>query len=52
VVYSDKKGEIAKISYDLDSYCKYIDGCQNTLKIDLEYSNVGNIKDIKNPVNS
>lgn len=52
VVYSDKKGEIEKISYDLDSYCKYIDGCQNTLKIDLEYSNVGNIKEIKNPVNS
>ena len=51
IVYADENGEIYKISYNLDSYCKIIEGCQNTLKIDLEYSNVGNVKEIKNPIN-
>lgn len=51
IVYASKEGKINKISYKLDSYCKSIEGCQNTLIIDLEYSNVGNIKEIKNPIN-
>ncbi len=52
IIYADSDGELDKISFNLDSYCKVIDGCQNTLKIDLEYSNAGKIQDIKNPISS
>ena len=46
----DSNGNIEKISYYLDDYCKSNKICSSSLKIELNYSNFGNIKKIDNPI--
>lgn len=48
----DKDKNIEKIEFYLDSYCVNNGKCTKSMKIEINYSNYGKIKDIKNPINS
>ena len=48
----DENGELSLISFELNSYCQYRKSCEKNLKIDAEYSQIGEIDVIENPVMS
>lgn len=50
-VYTSDGKNMNGVSLSLDSYCKLNNLCQKSLKIDIKYSNIGEISDIKNPIN-
>ncbi len=47
----DSNGEVFEINFSLDSYCKYLQQCKDTLKIKLTYDQFGKIEKITNPLN-
>ena len=46
---TDEDNEVNDIKYDLSSYCKYKKLANKSCSIELEYSNFGKIKEIKQP---
>ncbi len=46
---TDEDNEVNDIQYDLSSYCKYKKIANKSCSIELEYSNFGKIKEIKQP---
>jgi hypothetical protein len=51
VLNTDKDGYVNKLEFTLDSFATYKKECSNNLKIVLEYSNYGEIENIKSPIN-
>ncbi len=50
VVNLNEDENIESIIFDLNDYCKSLDSCHNTLKITLEYDEIGEIEEISNPI--
>ena len=50
ILDSDNTGEIVKVTFKLDSYCKLNNLCNNSLEIELSYEMFGEIKKIDNPI--
>lgn len=50
IVSTDEKQNINQITFLLDSYCILNNVCQNTLKIDIQYEQIGKIEKIDNPI--
>jgi hypothetical protein len=50
VVYVDEDDYVEKFEFKLDNYCKAISMCTNELKIVLEYSEYGEVKEITSPL--
>ena len=46
----DENQNLSSIVFQLDSFCKYNRMCNNRLKIDAEYSHLGELKEIENPI--
>ena len=52
IVTLDLNKNIKKIELNLDNYCVNSDLCDNNFKLELEYSEYGEIGEIKSPVNN
>lgn len=50
VVDTDTSNVINTLEFNLDSYCKVNNKCQNSLRIKLNYSKYGEVSDIDSPV--
>jgi hypothetical protein len=50
IVSMNENGEIGSIIWELNDYCKSREDCQKTLKLELEYDQIGEIEEIKNPI--
>ena len=46
----NENGEVVQIKYNLDSYAKYKGLAINEFRLNLDYSNFGDIKEFKGPV--
>ena len=46
----NENGEVVQIKYNLDSYAKYKGLAINEFRLNLDYSNFGDIKEFKEPV--
>lgn len=47
---TNNENSVYKINYNLDSYCKLNNLCNNNLSIEISYDKFGEIEEIKNPV--
>ena len=50
MIHMDDGEHISKIVYQLDSYCKVMNYCKNSLKIEMNFDQIGEVKEIKNPI--
>ncbi len=50
IVNVNENKKIESIIFDLVDYCKSLDTCQNTLKISLEYDEIGLVGEIESPI--
>jgi len=50
VVDVDENGNVTSIVFQLDNYCKSIDTCEKSLKLEIEYDELGKVEEIKNPI--
>ena len=50
IVEVDDNKELSSITFQLDHYGKYQKLCKNTLKIIVEYSDIGKVEKIENPI--
>ena len=51
-LYTNEDDQVVKIIYDLTSYATYYLNTQTSVKITIEYSNFGEIEDLKVPENN
>lgn len=47
---TNSSNSVYKINYNLDSYCKLNNLCNNNLSVEISYDKFGEIEEIKNPV--
>ena len=50
MIHMDDGEHISKIVYQLDSYCRVMNYCKNSLKIEMDFDQIGEVKEIKNPI--
>lgn len=50
VVNLNEEQNIESIIFDLNDYCKSLNTCQNTFKISFEYDEIGEVGEIKSPI--
>ena len=50
IVSTDENKQVNKVSFTLDSYCVMNKVCNKSLRIDLDFSRFGEVKEITNPV--
>ena len=48
--HMDDGEHLSRVVYQLDAYCKVMTYCQKSLKIEIQFDQIGEIEEIKNPI--
>ncbi len=50
IIHMDDGEHLSRIVYQLDAYCKIMSYCKESLKIEIQFDQIGEIEEIKNPI--